>query len=161
MPCSPFYFYLASCNTCVIPGFPRRVFFFSVSWWKSQNRQVESWRKASSVPLFTVCLTLIHCLNVNAINKCCIYLMLQCMSTPASLSAISCIMQSVFAEMTSILLCYVWDCPHPPPQIHFCSVLYCTVKFLVPTVLPWRCTQANPNTRATDGYSAAATALQP
>lgn len=56
----------------------------SISCWDS-NSQTESWERASLVALSPVCLTLIHCLNVNAMIECCIYLMLQCM-TPTSLS---------------------------------------------------------------------------
>lgn len=170
------FFSTSSAQPDATPAFITRLFPVEIS--KSQFERVESRRAASLAPLFTVCLTLIHCLNVNAMNECCIYLMLRCMWTPASLSHfLHCPLPSaVFAEMTGTLLCFMWDCPSkssPLPPLYFtfvtkafiCTSLNRSARcwFSTDSVTPRSCTSTKTRQRSTrrtfNSSSAALTVL--
>lgn len=100
-------------------------------------------------PLSTVCLTLIHCLDVNAMNRCCIYLTfamhvehLPPSAIPASSTPHCSVCQD---DQYSVLLCV--GCvlrKHPlPSRFHFCFVptafILLHIHVLAPTVRAWKC----------------------
>lgn len=104
----------------------------------SQYEQAELWRRASLAPCITVCRILIHCLNVNAMNECCIYLMLQCMWTPASLShpALSTPWYGVLLRWR-VFCCALCQIVLRSSLFHYCyqsiylypTLLFCTLLF--------------------------------